>query len=662
MSNFEHATAYRNNLILQKLDLATSWRQVRHGNDIVVERREGRIVKTMRGLLAGLQDHEIDAYVAVWKGQANLRRVATFKSLESAESDMWGKTIVLKDYGPDLLDWLHLLCPPRLEPEFFDANRSPREQLVGFFCDPRVLLALVRAQLEALAPFHREGFVHCDIKPDNFCVPHRIAGNSIPTLSHAVNGEIDLDGLTVIDLGCSLLPVGGGQRRRILETPDKAPLFIGAAMARNYIWPALLGANNENEARDAAQRICQQGWDGKQVAMARPDASRYVSDHYLLCYELARLGSKDRQDDVLNRLDWRIDLYSLGHLLEGILSHITDARVFEPALPEMIDFLEGLPDRLRAYDSSPFEVAPQLPHDELIAAIDALIGADAYRRVPFSVMPFANPVPWFEGPPETLMTPMVEDVLAGAQETRLRTDRGAPWQAFGAFSDFDEAPVLIALSAGSGWVGSPESEPGRLPDESLPREVAVEGFALGKFPVTFDEWDRFTQATGYTASSVNGQGWGRGRHPVVNVGIEDIHAYLAWLNQVAGWGNGDKHRFRLPTEVEWEYAARAGIRTAFPGGNELLPEQAQFHFRPLPSGLLPRDRSAPVGSFPANPWGFHDSIGNVWEVVAASDEQPVLRGGSWLNGPRFLRFAARQQLPGRGNGSHIGFRVVRTLG
>ena len=125
-------------------------------------------------------------------------------------------------------------------------------------------------------------------------------------------------------------------------------------------------------------------------------------------------------------------------------------------------------------------------------------------------------------------------------------------------------------------------------------EVRVEAFELSKYEVTFEEYDRFTEATGRTRAV--DEGWGRGRRPVINVSWADAVAYTKWLSAEAG------RRYRLPSEAEWEYAARAGTVTAYSWGNGIGRNRANCR------GCSSRwdDRqTAPVGSFGPNGWGLH---------------------------------------------------------
>ena len=238
------------------------------------------------------------------------------------------------------------------------------------------------------------------------------------------------------------------------------------------------------------------------------------------------------------------------------------------------------------------------------------------------------------------------------------------------FRDCPTCPELVAIPAGEFRMGSPGSEEGRNGDEGPQRGVRVERFALGRYEVMFEEYERFAVATG--RGRPGDGGWGRGRRPVVNVSWEDAAAYAAWLSQETG------ARYRLPSEAEWEYAARAGTETRYSWGNDIGRNRANC------GGCGSRwdnEQTAAGGSFAANAWGLHDMHGNVWEWVedcwhdsyrgAPSDGRAwtsggdcgrrVSRGGSWGYTLRSLRSAGRGRLVAGSRGNDVGFRVARTL-
>jgi len=198
-------------------------------------------------------------------------------------------------------------------------------------------------------------------------------------------------------------------------------------------------------------------------------------------------------------------------------------------------------------------------------------------------------------------------------------------------------------------MGSPEDEPGRWQDEGPQHEVEVKAFSIGKYEVTFEEYDLFCEATGEKKPDDNG--WGRGNRPVINVSWNDAVAYCEWLSEQTG------EHYRLPTEAEWEYACRAGTQTRYSFGDDesQLGDYAWFDNNS-------DNQTHPVGEKLPNPWGLYDMHGNVWELTCPGKDGPcVLRGGSWSADPRWVRGAARPRaVPHYGYGAG-GFRLARTF-
>ena len=221
--------------------------------------------------------------------------------------------------------------------------------------------------------------------------------------------------------------------------------------------------------------------------------------------------------------------------------------------------------------------------------------------------------------------------------------------------------------------------------ESPTHQVNINrSIAIGKYELSFQEYDLFVNSTGYEKPSDLGWGtkyWGRTDTPVFNVSWQDAQRYLEWLSDQTG------AHYRLPTEAEWEYAARAGTRTAYNTGECINANLANFHdkekFNDCNPTELYRGKVVAVGSFPANLWGLHDVHGNVLEwtqdcwhdnyVDAPSDgtawldenrgncKRRVLRGGSWSGRALDLRSASRASNLVDHKSIFIGFRVVREL-
>ncbi len=250
------------------------------------------------------------------------------------------------------------------------------------------------------------------------------------------------------------------------------------------------------------------------------------------------------------------------------------------------------------------------------------------------------------------------------------------WTAGHKFRDCSGCPELVVVPSGSFWMGSPSGEERRNDNEGPQHRVTFERpFAVGVYEVTFGEWAACVSGGGCGGHRPGDEGWGRGRHPVINVSWDDAKAYVKWLSGKTG------KQYRLLSESEWEYAARAGTETAFHTGRTISTEEANYDGN-YGSGRRGRyrERTTPVGSFEPNGFGLHDVHGNVWEWVEdcwninyrrALDDgsawlrgdcgKRVLRGGSWSSIPRGLRSANRFRSSSGNRLSYLGFRVARTL-
>ena len=241
--------------------------------------------------------------------------------------------------------------------------------------------------------------------------------------------------------------------------------------------------------------------------------------------------------------------------------------------------------------------------------------------------------------------------------------------AAGAFRDCDGCPEMLPIPAGTfqmGCVSGRGCEYAELPVLT----VLVPPFALSKHEVTFEEYERFARDT--DRDRPDDEGWGRGRRPVINVSWHDAQAYAAWLSSETG------AEYRLPSEAEWEYAARAGSTTVYSWGNEIGGNLANCDGC---GSQWDNEMTAPVGSFAANAWGLHDMLGNIEEWVedcwhgnyagapedgsawtAGGDcSERVVRGGRWFNTPSGVRAAWRLSVNAGSRGYFGGFRVARTL-
>jgi formylglycine-generating enzyme required for sulfatase activity len=251
------------------------------------------------------------------------------------------------------------------------------------------------------------------------------------------------------------------------------------------------------------------------------------------------------------------------------------------------------------------------------------------------------------------------------------------WKVSGAvteFRDCADCPQMVIIPAGEFTMGTP---PGELGGGTQHRVIIATTFAVSKFEITFDEWDACVDAGSCSGYQPADEGWGRGKRPAVNISWLDAKAYVNWLGGKTG------KPYRLLSESEWEYAARAGTTTAFSDGDSLLPSAANYDGSTDGSGPsdVNRQQTVPVGSFAANGFGLHDMHGNVSEWVedcwyddytsrTPNDGAPsldgdcnghVVRGGSWEDSESELRSAART---GGDKGDRFysdGIRIARGL-
>ena len=243
-------------------------------------------------------------------------------------------------------------------------------------------------------------------------------------------------------------------------------------------------------------------------------------------------------------------------------------------------------------------------------------------------------------------------------------------------------PELVVIPAGRFRMGCDRGEPGCTRERAPSRKVVFAApFAMSKHEVTFDDYDHYLRTKGGgRAGEADDHGWGRGRRPVINVTWKQAVAYTAWLSAQAG------ARYRLPSEAEWEYAARAGTTTEWPWGDEFTPGRANCADC---GSRWDNERTAPVGSFAPNAWGLHDMHGNVLEMLldrlrlgyedTPTDGSPqtkpawrkrdsigtridrAARGGSWNSSSRWTRSSARGYVGRNRYGSVWGIRLVREL-
>ena len=229
-------------------------------------------------------------------------------------------------------------------------------------------------------------------------------------------------------------------------------------------------------------------------------------------------------------------------------------------------------------------------------------------------------------------------------------------------------PTMVLVPAGAFRMGCVSGGADCRRDEQPTVEVTFDApFALSKYEVTFDQFDQFTAATGRAQAPLP-RGWSRTNRPAVNVSWADAGAYADWLTAETG------REYRLPSEAEWEYAARAGAATAYSWGDDIGAGRANCNGC---GSRWDNNGTAPVGFFAANDWGLHDMHGNVWEwtLDCRNDDlagapangaartggdclRRMLRGGSWSDRPESLRSARREWDEASLAVPEIGFRLA----
>jgi formylglycine-generating enzyme required for sulfatase activity len=233
-----------------------------------------------------------------------------------------------------------------------------------------------------------------------------------------------------------------------------------------------------------------------------------------------------------------------------------------------------------------------------------------------------------------------------------------------------DCPVMVVIPGGQFMMGSPDDDVYAGEEEHPLHRVSIESFAASKYDITFDDWAACVRGGGCsTQPDPSDRGWGRGRRPVINVNWDDAQEYATWLSQMTG------KQYRLLTEAEWEYAARAGTTTEYYWGDEAGLGRANFG----------GSETLPGGSFPPNAFGLFDMAGNVDQWVEDCEQDNyfgtptdgrafqtadctsrVLRGGAFGSDPnsgtdQSGRSASRRGLQELTRFNFIGFRVARTL-
>lgn len=241
--------------------------------------------------------------------------------------------------------------------------------------------------------------------------------------------------------------------------------------------------------------------------------------------------------------------------------------------------------------------------------------------------------------------------------------------------DCADCPELLAIPRGTFVMGSNDAHENERPQRKV---TIAKPFYLGRFEITFDQWQACFEASACKRLPDDHK-WGKGDRPVMNVAFDDAQDYLAWISKKSG------KRYRLPSEAEWEWAARGGVGTLYPWGDKMAPGKANC--RDCGAEPFGGFSTAPVGSYPPNGYGLYDMNGNVWEWTqdcwhpdhkgAPTEQKPrgpapvpevpglkscdarVMKGGAWYYYAVMSRPQARAKNDATAQSYVLGFRVAR---
>ena len=507
-------------------------------------------------------------------------------------------------------------------------------------------LALMQQILDGLRAVHAEGLLHRDIKPQNIYLAATRGGNARPVL---------------IDFGAARQVAGERSRSlSVLLTPGYAPLEQYSRRGHQGPWTDIYAAAAVLY-RMLTGSAPPDAHDRTQGEPLRPAAAFGVSAPVSAVLDRAlAMTAGERPQSVVE----------LQQALAGPAAKVVVEKGTGPTPP--------LPARPRTGGktrrAAPSPTGGAGPWPWVIGGLFGLAGIvavgyvalrDAAAPAPIPAPPqlVTAASPATSAPAPTPPAPVVPKPAAPNPPARL------PFE-----------PEMVHIPAGGFLMGSPAGEPARGNGEGPQHQVEVPVFEMGKFEVTFDQWGACVAAGGCTHRPAD-QGWGRGARPVIDVSWDDAQGYVNWLSAQTG-----KH-YRLPSEAEWEYAARAGATTPFNTGDCIKTSQANYngtidyHGCGAKTGVYV-GKTQPVGGYPANRWGLYDMHGNAlewvqdcwhdsytgapqdgsaWLDACGTSGRRVRRGGSLSYSPRGLRSAYRNRDDTGARGSDLGFRVARTL-
>ncbi|GBF25052.1 serine/threonine-protein kinase pkn1 [bacterium MnTg02] len=489
----------------------------------------------------------------------------------------------------------------------------------------------------------------------------------------------------VIAASCCFFVFGCATNGLAPSANDKAPNLLGAAVGGTIVGPQLPNRLNPASRPAMAARIYNRLQDPAEAEKAAPKERVVTRQKSVL--DAASLGAKSKSDKPADEGSGitapNIKCVDDQQLVEGYepiqTPYCEDLNLIKVARSYGIKFSFA---EVVHNPNIKYIICYAIGHDTRVhSACGNLSTADrTLNRADGGLSAAAS---------GTIVGSITKDLKSGAaDDSKTVSELKETKVAVGVFPEKPKAalarlpfePEMVRIPGGLFEMGCVSGK-GCEKDEKPVHHVTIKAFEIGKYEVTFDEWDACVAGGGCKNYKPNDQGWGRGKRPVIDVSWEDAQAYVTWLSGETG------KTYRLPSEAEWEYAARAKTSSVYWWGDRASHEHANYGKEECCEGLAKGvdkwDYTSPVGSFPKNPFGLHDVQGNVWEWVedcwhknyrrAPKDgsawlsanisdcAQRVLRGGSWYYDPQNLRSADRVRSNSDLRSYVLGFRISRTL-
>ena len=450
------------------------------------------------------------------------------------------------------------------------------------------------------------------------------------------------------------------QQAKLADTVEAYQQYLTRAPQGQYRQSATKAMEQLKEAQLAAEKYAQMQQE-KKIA-AQQNATQQAQYWLLkLGYELTVNGELDaRTKAAIEKFENSEKMLVTGSVDETLNSKLeqaywrNDQQAFEKAKVAHTEqsyqqYLDARADgKFRTQATQGIETVKQQLKEKALA--DAKTKADAEEKARLQAIADAN-------------------AKAGAEEKARKEKAELPKKVLASLGR------LVTIPAGSFMMGCSEGDSDCTSSESPRHQVSVKAFKLMETEVTFTVWDMCVQA-GSCSHKLDDKSWGRGNRPVINVSFDDItQQFIPWLNKTTG------QRFRLPSEAEWEYAARGGTTTKYSWGDSIQCWHARYGRREdggeCSSSL---DGTVPVKSFTANGYGLYDMSGNVWEWTqdCGNDSyrgaptngsawqqgdcaKRVVRGGSWGNKPALLRVSYRFWSDSSNRFNGLGFRLAQDI-